>query len=179
VWGDHGYHLGEQGLWTKANNYELSTRVPLVISVPGIARAKTKALVELVDIYPTLADICGLDAPMGVEGISLKPLLADPDRAWKQAVFSQYPRARNGHRHRGHGDIMGYAVRTDRRRYVEWRPWKSTRVIARELYDHDTDARESRNLAMQAERAGEVEELSRILAGGWKSSLPIANEKAR
>ena len=120
LWGDHGYHLGEQGLWTKVNNYELSTRVPLVISVPGQphAGAKTNGLVEFVDLYPTLADICGLAAPSGVEGISLKPLMAEPERSWKRAVFSQYPRSHTGNRHRGHGDIMGYAVRTDRYRYV-------------------------------------------------------------
>ena len=112
LWGDHGYHLGEQGLWTKANNYELSTRVPLIISIPGGAHrgTDTDALVEFVDVYPTLTDICGLDAPVGVEGISLKPLLVKPDRPWKSAVFSQYPRANKGNRHRGQGDIMGLSL---------------------------------------------------------------------
>ncbi|MDB4676836.1 sulfatase, partial [bacterium] len=116
LWGDHGFHLGEQGLWTKANNYELSTRVPLIVSVPGQKQSglKSAALVEFVDVYPTLADICELDAPQGVEGISFKPLLTNPDQPWKRAAFSQYPRAYNGNRHRGHGDFMGYAVRTNR-----------------------------------------------------------------
>ena len=174
LWGDHGYHLGEQGLWTKANNYELSTRVPLIISVPGQAHAgaRTDALVEFVDVYPTLAEMCRLEAPVGVEGISIAPLLAKPDRPWKRAVFSQYPRARKRNRHRRHGDIMGYAVRTDRYRYVEWREWKSKEVVTRELYDHENDSQEMRNVAGQAQRNRTVEELAQVLARGWKSALP-------
>ncbi len=181
LWGDHGYHLGEQGLWTKANNYELSTHVPLIVSVPGQTRAGTtsSALVEFVDVYPTLADICGLDAPKGVEGVSLKPLLSKPDLPWKRAVFSQYPRARNGNRHRGHGDIMGYAVRTHRYRYVEWRDWESKQVVARELYDHDSDPHETRNLAAQRERAEVVRKLTGLLESGWKSVLPGTEEGAQ
>lgn len=174
LWGDHGFHLGEQGLWTKANNYELSTRVPLIIAMPGQKKtgAKTDALVEFVDVYPTLADLCGLDKPKGVEGISLKPLLANPDRSWKGAAFSQYPRMKKGNRHRGHGDIMGYAVRTHRYRYVEWREWKSNKVIARELYDHQRDADEMNNIASQPKHKEVVEDLSKMLAKGWKAALP-------
>jgi iduronate 2-sulfatase len=165
VWGDHGYHLGEQGLWTKANNYELSTRVPLIISVPGQAHsgAKTDALVEFVDVYPTLTDVCGLGAPVGAEGISLTPLIAEPDRAWKRAVFSQYPRARSANRHRGHGEIMGYAVRTERYRYVEWREWTTQKVLARELYDHANDPVEMYNVAGQRQYEQMIAELSRLL----------------
>ncbi len=181
LWGDHGYHLGEQGLWTKANNYELSTRAPLLISVPGKTRAgtMTDALVEFVDIYPTLADVCGLDAPVGVEGTSLRPLLADPDRTWKRAVFSQFPRALRGHRPRGHGDIMGYALRTNRYRYVEWREWKSRKVVARELYDHKSDPREMRNVVDQVGCARVTEELARLLASGWKSALPDVEKRGK
>ena len=179
LWGDHGFHLGEQGLWTKANNYELSTRVPLIISVPGQAHsgAKTDGLVELVDVYPTLADVCGLSAPAGVEGISLKPLLAEPQRVWKLAVFSQYPRALEGNRHRSHGDIMGYAVRTNSHRYVEWREWKSNDVVAVELYEHERDSDEMRNVAGQAEQQRTVQDLSQILSDGWRSVLPGETEQ--
>lgn len=174
LWGDHGYHLGEQGLWTKANNYELSTRVPLIISIPGRAHrgTDTDALVEFVDVYPTLTDICGLDAPVGVEGISLMPLLVKPDRAWKSAVFSQYPRANKGNRHRGHGDIMGYAIRTDHFRYVEWQQWKTKQVVARELYDYKTDSHEMKNVAAETDRVSTVQKLSQRLAEGWKAALP-------
>lgn len=168
LWGDHGYHLGEQGLWTKANNYELSTRVPLIVSVPGqkAAGRKCERLVELVDVYPTLADVCGLDVPTGLEGTSLKPLLTDPDQPWKRAVFSQYPRDRMSHRHRSHGDFMGYAVRTERYRYVEWREWKTQDVVARELYDHASDPQESRNIAAQAAHQGTVTRLATLLESG-------------
>lgn len=174
LWGDHGFHLGEQGLWTKANNYELSTRVPLIFSVPGQANpgSKTNALVEFVDVYPTLADICGLDAPVGVEGVSLKPLLADPDRPWKSAAFSQYPRSRTGNRHRGHGDIMGYAVRTDRHRYVEWREWETRQLVARELYDHAEDPHEMHNIAEQPGQSAVVRRLADVLEAGWPAAVP-------
>jgi iduronate 2-sulfatase len=178
LWGDHGFHLGEQGLWTKANNYELSTRVPLILSVPGHAKPgiSSNALVELVDVYPTLAALCRLPAPQGVEGINLQPLLDDPARPWKQAAFSQYPRAREGNRHRGHGEIMGYAIRTSRYRYVEWRSWQSQQVTARELYDHQSDPHEMRNLASQPGHENTIKTLSRLLATGWQAALPVTTE---
>ena len=165
LWGDHGYHLGEQGLWTKANNFELSTRVPLILSLPGqeTGGRKCKRLVELVDVYPTLAESCGLNAPDGLEGTSLIPLIANPDRPWKEAVFSQYPRDRTSHRHRSHGDVVGYAVRTERYRYVEWREWESKKVVARELYDHESDPLESRNVAGLPAHGGTVTKLAKIL----------------
>ena len=174
LWGDHGFHLGEQGLWTKSNNYELSTRIPLILSVPkqenrGVA---TRGLVELVDLYPTLADLSGLPMPKDVEGTSLRPLLADSNREWKAAAFSQFPRSYQGNRHRGQGDIMGYAMRTDRYRYVEWQDLKSTKVIARELYDHASDADEMRNLAELSGHASKVQEMSESLAAGWQAALP-------
>jgi len=174
LWGDHGFHLGEQGLWTKANNYELSTRVPLLFSVPALTSGlQTDALTELVDIYPTLTDVCGLPIPADLEGSSLKPLMTQPDRRWKRAVFSQYPRSRTGHRHRSHGDVMGYAVRTDHYRYVEWRDWKSGAVLARELYDHQSDPAEMRNLAADPAHTSSLRQLAQILAAGWKSSRPV------
>ena len=174
LWGDHGFHLGEQGLWTKANNYELSTRAPLIVAVPGQSNpgSKTDALVEFVDIYPALAEICGLSEPQGVEGISFRPLLDEPDRPWKTAAFSQYPRALKGNRHRGRGDIMGYAIRTDRFRYVEWRDSKSGAITARELYDHESDPGEMKNLADRPEQAGAVRLLRDQLKSGWKAALP-------
>jgi len=94
VWGDHGWHLGEMGIWGKATNYEISTRVPLMIWTPDMkANGKhTKALVELVDLYPTLCDLAGLESPSHeLEGKSFAPLLTDPEQPWKQATFSQFP----------------------------------------------------------------------------------------
>lgn len=95
LWSDHGYHLGDMGIWCKATNYELATRVPLMIRTPDMPAtsrgAKTDALVELVDMYPTLCDLAGLELPAHLEGHSFRPLLADPDADWKSAAFSQFP----------------------------------------------------------------------------------------
>ncbi|MEM7558582.1 MAG: sulfatase [Planctomycetota bacterium] len=93
VWGDHGWHLGDMGVWGKATNYEIATRVPLMVSAPRmrVRGAKTDALVELVDIFPTLCDLCAISQPEHLEGHSFAPLLKKPDRAWKKAAFSQYP----------------------------------------------------------------------------------------
>lgn len=172
LWGDHGFHLGEQGLWTKSNNYELATRAPLIVSAPGETANTTDGLVEFVDIYPTLLELCGLPPVEGLEGIGFVPLMRDPQRAWKKAVFSQFPRDRTGNRHRGAGDIMGYALRTDRFRYVEWREGRSGPVLARELYDHRVDPTEARNAADQARYRGGLAGLERRLAAGWRAALP-------
>ncbi|MCA9215194.1 MAG: sulfatase [Planctomycetales bacterium] len=93
VWGDHGWHLGDMGVWGKATNYEIATRVPLFIWTPNMKTRgqKTRALVELVDIYPTLCELAGVPVPAHVEGHSFVPLLTEPHRDWKKAVFSQYP----------------------------------------------------------------------------------------
>ena len=95
LWSDHGWHLGDMGIWGKATNYEIATRVPLIISTPNMSAAirgkKTNALVELVDMYPTLCDLAGVSLPAHLEGQSFAPLLSDPGRDWKKAVFSQFP----------------------------------------------------------------------------------------
>lgn len=164
LWGDHGFHLGEQGLWTKANNYELSTRVPLIVSVPNQRNpgARCNALVELVDIYPTLADLCKLKPSADLEGVSFKPLLAAPNQPWKSAVFSQYPRSFMGPRHRRHGDIMGYSIRARSLRYVEWREWTTQKTVARELYDHAHDPAEMRNVADEPAYRNRLAAIARI-----------------
>ena len=174
LWGDHGFHLGEQGLWTKANNYELSARVPLLFRYPEKIKAgkRSGALVELVDVYPTLARFCGLKAPPGLEGISLTPLMQKPGLTWKSAAFTQYPRSWKSHRHRGPGDVMGYAVRTDTHRYVEWREGMEGKVLHRELYDHRNDPQEMKNVAALKKNAEIVSGLSEVLANGWRGALP-------
>ena len=93
LWGDHGWHLGEMGVWGKATNYEIGTRVPLIISTPDMpVRGKgTKALVELIDMYPTLCELAGVSLPAHIEGKSFVPLLSQPDKPWKKAAISQFP----------------------------------------------------------------------------------------
>jgi iduronate 2-sulfatase len=93
VWGDHGWHLGEYGIWGKATNYEVATRVPLIVSAPKVAAAGqgTRVLVESVDVYPSLCELAGLPLPKHLEGKRFVPLLNNPDQPWKQAAFSQFP----------------------------------------------------------------------------------------
>ena len=171
LWGDHGFHLGEHGLWCKTSNFELDTRCPLIFSVPGQANcgAATHALVEFVDVYPTLVELCGLPMPSGLEGTSVVPLLTAPTRPWKTAAFSQFPRPAY---YRGTPEIMGYSLRTARWRYTEWRHWATGQPRARELYDHEADPRETRNLAGLPAHAQDVTRLAGILRGGWRKALP-------
>jgi arylsulfatase A-like enzyme len=152
VWGDHGWHLGDQSLWCKHTNFEAATRAPLLVSVPNMKHAglKTEALTEFVDIYPSLCDLAGLPEPSGTEGESFAKLLDDPTKPFKKAAISQYPRQK---------DMMGYSIRTDRYRYTEWvKASDHTKVTARELYDHQTDPGETKNIANDAKKT--VDDLS-------------------
>lgn len=144
-WSDHGFHLGEHGLWCKTSNFELDARVPLIIAPPECpaAGSTTDAFAELIDLYPTLVDLCGLPAPSGLEGLSLTPVLRDPDASVKPAAWTQHPRPAY---YREQPEVMGVSVRTDRFRYTEWRHFASGQTIATELYDHRTDPAENRNI---------------------------------
>nr|MDQ3623694.1 sulfatase [Verrucomicrobiota bacterium] len=164
VLGDHGYQMGEHGSWNQKHcNFETATRVPLLVRAPGMAAAgsSTGALVELVDLYPTLAGLAGIDAPASLEGTSFRPLLAQPQRPWKTAAFSEMPRAGK----------LGRAIRTERHRYVEWTDAGGA-VVARELYDHATDPSENQNLAGQAANGETVATLARQLRAGWRAARP-------
>ena len=139
--------------------------------VAADAVPRSSGLVEFVDIYPTLCELAGLPVPDHLQGISLVPLVEDPDRPWKSAVFSQFLRegiwiAPDGI------EYMGYAVRTDRYRYVTWVNWETGEVAARELYDHETDPGENVNLAGQPEYAGTLAELEQVRLAGWRAALP-------
>jgi arylsulfatase A-like enzyme len=163
LWGDHGWKLGEHGSWCKHSNVEDDTNAPLLLSAPGMKAkgAKTRALVEFVDIYPTLADLAGLPLPAHLEGSSMKPLLDNPHRKWKSAAFSQYPR----------GQRMGYSMRTERYRFTVWVDRKNhSQVEATELYDHQTDPQENVNVAGRAENAALVKKLMEQWRGGWRAA---------
>lgn len=164
VLGDHGYLMGEYGSWGhKHANYEMAVRAPLLVSAPGMAARgrATPALVEFVDFYATLAELAGLPAPARHEGLSFAPLLAQPDRPWKSAAFSEMVRAQR----------LGRTVRTADFRYVEWTD-KAGAVVARELYDHRRDPAEMENLAAAPVHAARVADLSARLAAGWRGALP-------
>jgi arylsulfatase A-like enzyme len=170
LWGDHGYQLGEHGTWNKRTNWEIATRVPLIVSTPAMTATRGKssaALVEFVDIYPTLAELCGLTPPDKLEGTSFTPLLADPQTPWKPAAFSVYqkPVKELG------GPTLGRAMRTERYRYIEWKAKGGDQVV-RELYDEQTDPQEMQNLANQPEHAQLVAKLSKQLADGWRAAMP-------
>jgi iduronate 2-sulfatase len=122
---DHGYHLGEHDLWAKTSNFELDARVPLLIALPeAAAGAHAAGLVELVDLFPTLVELCGLPRPDGLDGTSLTGLLRDPSARVKPAAFSQFPRPAYYDREPSQTpQAMGYSVRTERARYTEWRDW--------------------------------------------------------
>jgi iduronate 2-sulfatase len=164
LWSDHGLQVGEHGMWGKETNYEESLRVPLIVSVPGGAAGRTKALVELVDLFPTLAELCELAPPQGLEGTSSVPLLADPDLPWKRAAFSFCQREVPG---KGRG--TGRSLRTVRWRFVEW-TFPGAALVEHELYDHDADPGEDENVASAHPET--VAELSALLGAGWRSWSP-------
>ena len=134
--GDHGYHLGERNWWNKNTLFERSARAPLIIAAPGMRGGGRTCprVVEFVDLYPTVLDLCGLGAPpQKLVGSTLRPLLDDPNAKWDKPAFTQVRR----------GDVMGRSVRTERWRYTEWDHGRR----GRELYDHDSDPTEQHNLA--------------------------------
>ena len=165
IWGDHGFKLGDHGGWSKHSNVELDIHIPLIIRVPGISKpgSRTKALVETVDIYPTLLDIAGLDKAHNLEGVSLRPLMDQPDRPWKEAVFAQFPRYVKNQ------VLMGETIRTDRFRYTAWIGDRSGTIEAQELYDHVKDPIESTNLAKNKDYRSELLRHESIRKKGWSN----------
>ena len=154
-WSDHGYHFGEHGLLMKQSLFEESARVPLIFAGPGVgAQGKTSPrTVEFVDIYPTLADLCGLKPPENLHGASLRPLLDNPAAEWTRPAFTQVQR----------GNFPGHSIRTERYRYTEWDAGEK----GVELYDHQNDPRELKNLAHDPQFAPIVAELKSLVKKNW------------
>jgi len=165
LWGDHGWHIGENHIWGKATNFELSTHAPLILSDPRMKATgkKTAALVEFVDIYPTLCELANLPLPNFLEGTSFAPLLDEPNKPWKTAAFSQYP-------NKSH---MGRSMRTDRYRFTRWEKTGKPKTIGGlELYDHKNDPQENINIANLPENVELVKKLTSQLADGWRAAQP-------
>lgn len=149
-WGDHGWHLSEKGMWAKGTLFETSARGPLIICDPRRAKGKTsKRVVQYLDMYPTLTDLCGLPQPAWVQGTSLRPLLDNPGAAWDRVAYTVQTR----------NWFVGRSVRDERYRYTEWDEGRRGRA----LFDHDTDPHEMRNLASDAKHAATVERMRALL----------------
>ncbi|MBC3759187.1 sulfatase [Hyunsoonleella sp. SJ7] len=211
VWSDHGWHLGDMGIWGKATNYEIATRVPMMIwthDMPKGSQGKTTdALVELIDMYPTLADLAGLEMPTHVEGTSFKPLIENPDLDWKPAVFSQFPspalrewgafpirpamretyfgplleeveeriikqQGDTWDRNLFENNLMGYAMRTKDYRFIVWKDRENSEKepVFIELYDHNTDPLETKNIAEV--HPDIVEKLMIQFNKSWQGNIP-------
>jgi iduronate 2-sulfatase len=157
LWGDHGFHLGDLGIWTKHTNYEQANRIPLLIIAPGVTKpgSSTRQLAESVDIFPTLAELAGLPAPTGpqpIDGISLVPVLKDPAARVRDHAYHCFPKQK-----------MGRAIRTEKHRLIEWKkPGAPPDTAELELYDYTTAPHETQNIA--AEQPEIVKQLRAILA---------------
>jgi len=157
LWGDHGYKLGDYGYWCKWSNMDIDTRVPLIFSIPGGKQGEcSEAMCELQDIYPTLAELCGLELPAHVEGSSLVPVLNDPGMPWEESSYTVWPHNRWDYDQ----TIMGYSVKTPDFNYTEWVKLNSGEVLDRDLYDHRNDPRETVNVVNDPA----YEELTQALA---------------
>ena len=182
LWGDHGYHLGDHGSWTKHTNYEQANRIPIIIRAPGVTTAgdSSRALVETVDIFPTVCELAGLPilpGPQPIDGKSLVPILKGEAKSVRDHAYHCFPKSGR----------LGRAIRTDRYRLVEWKPIAGSPAaregadIEYELYDYRDDPRETRNLA--ATNPGVVAELKRMLASHPAAKRPhrigAANQRRR
>jgi uncharacterized sulfatase len=160
-WSDHGIHLGEHnGLWLKQTLFEEALRIPFVICAPGKKVGICDKLVELVDIFPTLTELCGLPKPPGLEGSSLVPLLENPDAQWKKCIFAQVTRNVN------RTTIMGRAVRTDSFEYNSWESY------GEELYDLINDPYQYTNLVTDTAYNTTLDQMRLLLANGWQNAAP-------
>ncbi len=168
LWGDHGWHLGDHGMWCKHSNYEQATRIPLIVRAPGRTSGVAEALVETVDIYPTLVELAGLPAPTGVDGRSFAQVVQAPSTSHRDHVIHVYPR----------NQLLGRAIRTERYRMVEWKkPGASLATAEYELYDYQVDPQETKNLASELPEV--LNRLKSILASHPEARPAIASSAGK
>ena len=163
LWGDHGWHLGDHGLWCKHTNFEQATRAPLIITAPGMPRGVvTDAPTGFIDIFPTLCDLAGLPIPGHLQGKSIVPLMKDPSGTVREAILSQYPREMD------RKPVMGYALRSKRYRYVKWlqmdyrKGERAGPLVATELYDYEKDSLETASQAGNPEYKAIVDQFEAL-----------------
>jgi iduronate 2-sulfatase len=164
-WSDHGYHVGEHGLWLKTTLFEEAARVPLIIATPQMKTAgqSSPRTVELLDLYPTLADLAGLTPPAKLAGATLRPLLNQPRAEWTRAAYTQLQKA-EGH---------GHSVRTERWRYTEWGAGEK----GAQLYDHDKDPNEYVNLTNDPAYANVIAEMKALVRKNFVTQAAIDGAK--
>ena len=168
LWGDHGYKLGDYGLWCKHTNLELDTRVPLIVSAPGSeSNVRSNSLVEIVDLFPTLAKLTNGKIPASCDGKSLDLVLKNPEVPVRDFALSQYPR----------GSTMGYSLRNQRWRYTEWISQQTKKIVARELYDLEVTDRPTENVASRAVHADLIAGFSRKLNSRGRIESARKNSK--
>jgi len=192
LWGDHGWHLGDHGLWNKHTNFENATHVPLLIRVKGLAtNSKPTTQCEFVDIFPTLCDLTGIPTPKYLDGISLVPAMKNPTTPLREYALSQYPR----------GKTMGYSIRTKRFRYTQWignsysaeKPYSEAKVVATEMYDYEKDPLETKSLIGDESYAMEEARMKKLFTeamnrehiqyvnysklANWQTSISTSPEK--
>jgi len=176
LWGDHGWKLGEHGMWCKHTEFDLDAHAPLIFSYPGMSGKGRRAVsfAEFVDIYPTLCELTGLEAPAHLQGDSLVPAMEKPDVMVKKAAFTQWPKVSRTNPDKV---ITGYTIKYKSYSYTEWTRNKTGEILARELYDHAVDPAENENVAEYDKNKKLVNELSTLLAGGkgWKKVRPSLN----
>lgn len=164
LYSDHGFHLGDFGLWGKTTNFEASTRVPLIFSGPGIERGITStSIVELIDIYPTLIELTHADSKPELDGITLAPILTGENTSAKDFALSQIVRPYADAVNSKTPQKMGYSLRTPEYRYIEWRNVEDMSVFERELYEMKDNFVEKQNVASQPEYEDIINRLSVVI----------------
>lgn len=182
LWGDHGWKLGDLNSWGKMTNYQIDLHVPMIIRTPDqeLRGRSTDALVELVDMFPSLCELASVEVPDYLQGTSFVPLLEDPELAWKPAVFSQFHRrpkvSADGNRY------MGYSIVTEAYHYIEWYEWDAETGTRgeykdRELFDRKRDPNETINLSQNTQNEEMMNDLSVRLADGWVSAIPLSQKE--
>ena len=177
IWGDHGWKLGDHNSWGKMTNYNMDLKVPMIIRYPNQENrgAQTHEFTELIDMFPSLCELAGIEVPDYMQGTSFVPLLKDPSRQWKKATFSQFHRRPQ---HSADGKrYMGYSINTKDYHYIEWYDWDpktGTRGTFKnsELYDSKEDPYETINVANDPTYNEAITALSKQLSDGWRKAVP-------